>query len=189
MLEVRRKVVDQPAREADQDRRQGRQPRSLRHVPDGRGRGAAADVCGNLVAHRPATGAAKSSRVICHFLSELKRRRVPLLRCCGATTVPRIEWPPLRISVEDFSKTQPNDTISPTIRQGSILPNGFRRLGVTLHRRSLGPGSRAPDGRRCRRRWGAGWIAGRGPQTTNARSRRSHQFTQTTTASPNLMPT
>ena len=29
-------------------------------VPDGRGRGAAADVCGNLVAHRPATGAARS---------------------------------------------------------------------------------------------------------------------------------
>ena len=42
----------------------------------------------------------------------------PLLRC--RDSVP-----------EDFSKTQPNDTISPTIRQGSILPNGFRRLGVT----------------------------------------------------------
>jgi hypothetical protein len=72
----------------------------------------------------------KSSQVICHFLSELKRRRFPLLRCCGAATVSRIEWPPLRISVEDFYKTQPNDTISPTIRQGSILPNGFRRLSL-----------------------------------------------------------
>jgi hypothetical protein len=28
--------------------------------PDSRGRGAAADVCGNLVAHRPAAGAAHS---------------------------------------------------------------------------------------------------------------------------------
>jgi len=46
--------------------------------------------------------------------------------------VSRIEWPPLRISVEDFSKIQPNDIISPTIRRGSILPNGFRRLGVRL---------------------------------------------------------
>src|SRR6516164_11335050 len=33
---------------------------TVRHVPDGRGRGAAADVCGNLVAHRPATSAASS---------------------------------------------------------------------------------------------------------------------------------
>src|SRR6202040_2223986 len=40
-------------------RRQGRHPRSLRHVPDGQDRGSAADVCGNLVAHRP-TGAARS---------------------------------------------------------------------------------------------------------------------------------
>ena len=48
------------AREADQDRRQGRQPRSLGHAPDRRGRGAAAHVCGDLVAHRTATGAARS---------------------------------------------------------------------------------------------------------------------------------
>jgi hypothetical protein len=38
----------------------GRQSRSLRHVPDGRGCGAAADVCRNLVAHRSATGTARS---------------------------------------------------------------------------------------------------------------------------------
>jgi hypothetical protein len=31
-----------------------------RELGDGRGRGAAADVYGNLVAHRPATGAARS---------------------------------------------------------------------------------------------------------------------------------
>jgi hypothetical protein len=53
-------VVDQPAREADQDRRQGRQPRSLRHVPDGRGRGAAAEVCRNPVADRSVTSAARA---------------------------------------------------------------------------------------------------------------------------------
>ena len=45
-------VADQPAREADQDRREGRQPRPLRHLPDGRGRGAAADVRRNPVADR-----------------------------------------------------------------------------------------------------------------------------------------
>src|SRR3984893_1995626 len=46
-------VPDEFAGEADQDRRQGRQPRPLRHVPDGRGRGAATDVPRNSVAHRP----------------------------------------------------------------------------------------------------------------------------------------
>jgi len=37
-------VADPPAREADQDRREGRKPRALRHLPDGRGRGIAAHV-------------------------------------------------------------------------------------------------------------------------------------------------
>src|SRR6202049_3996757 len=51
-------VADQLAREADQDRRQGRQPRPVCDLPDGRGRGAAADVPGNPVADRPAAGTA-----------------------------------------------------------------------------------------------------------------------------------
>jgi Transposase DDE domain group 1 len=46
-------VADQPAREADQDRRQGPQPRPLRHLPIDRGLSVAADVCGNLVADWP----------------------------------------------------------------------------------------------------------------------------------------
>ena len=52
-------VADQPAREADQDRRQGRQPRALRHVPDGRGRSLAADVRRHPVADRPAASDAR----------------------------------------------------------------------------------------------------------------------------------
>ena len=51
-------VADQPAREADQDRREGRQPRPLRYLPDGRGRGAATDVPGHPVADRPAASSA-----------------------------------------------------------------------------------------------------------------------------------
>ena len=54
-------VADQPAREADQDRCQGRQPRPLCHLPDGRGRSVAADVPGNPVADRPAAGTARAS--------------------------------------------------------------------------------------------------------------------------------
>src|SRR5271165_4009809 len=50
-------VADQPAREADQDRCQGREPRPLHHLPDGRGGSAAADVPGDSVAHRPPAAA------------------------------------------------------------------------------------------------------------------------------------
>jgi hypothetical protein len=54
-------VADQPAREADQDRRKGRQPWALRYVSDGRGRDLRADVQGNPVAHRAAAGTARAS--------------------------------------------------------------------------------------------------------------------------------
>ena len=53
--------ADQPAREADQDRRQGCQPRPLRHIPNCRGRGAAPDVPGNPVDDSPVAGAARTS--------------------------------------------------------------------------------------------------------------------------------
>src|SRR5438128_159435 len=53
-------VADQPAREADQDRRQGRLPWPLRDFPAGRGRGVAADVRGYPDAHRPAAGATRA---------------------------------------------------------------------------------------------------------------------------------
>src|ERR1700730_6961048 len=46
-------IADHPAREADQARREGLQPWRLRHIPDGRGRGATTDVPENPVADRP----------------------------------------------------------------------------------------------------------------------------------------
>ena len=45
-------VADEPEGEARQDRRQGRAPWPLRHLPDGRGRGAEGIVPGNLAADR-----------------------------------------------------------------------------------------------------------------------------------------
>ena len=51
-------IPDEFAGEADQDLRRGGQPRPLRHVPDGRGSGAAADVQRDPDADRPAAGAA-----------------------------------------------------------------------------------------------------------------------------------
>jgi hypothetical protein len=43
------------------NRRRGRQPRPLRHLPIGRGLGVAADVCGYPDAHRPTAGAARTN--------------------------------------------------------------------------------------------------------------------------------
>ena len=54
-------VPDEFAGEADQDRRQGGQPRPLRLVPDGRGRGAATNVPPHPAADRPTVGAADAS--------------------------------------------------------------------------------------------------------------------------------
>jgi len=54
-------VTDQPAREADQDRRQGRKPWPPRHVPDGRSRGIWAVVQRNPLAHCPVAGATRTS--------------------------------------------------------------------------------------------------------------------------------
>src|SRR5262249_39751295 len=67
-------VADQPAREADQDRREGRRPRPLRDLPDGRGRRVTAHVQRHPDAYCPASRAAHSSvrdaRIECD-----KRRR------------------------------------------------------------------------------------------------------------------
>jgi len=54
-------VADQPARKADQDRREGREPRSLRDLPDGRGRGVGANVRRHPVADRPTAGTTHTS--------------------------------------------------------------------------------------------------------------------------------
>src|SRR6266852_1437172 len=54
-------VANQPAREADQDRRKGGEPWALRDLPAGRGRSAATDVRRNPVADRPAARTASAS--------------------------------------------------------------------------------------------------------------------------------
>jgi hypothetical protein len=83
-------VADQLAREADQDRRQGRQPRPVCDLPDGRGRGAAADVPGNPVADRPAAGTAGAGMTSAG--GKCKKRRQPrcaLMRAEQHVSVPR----------------------------------------------------------------------------------------------------
>jgi hypothetical protein len=53
-------VADQPAGEADQDRSEGRQPRTIRYIPNGRGRGCR-DRCSRTLADRPAADTARAS--------------------------------------------------------------------------------------------------------------------------------
>src|SRR5882762_9234410 len=50
-----------PAASAEDDSARHRQPRALRYLPYGRGRGATADVPGNPVSDRPAAGTARAS--------------------------------------------------------------------------------------------------------------------------------
>src|SRR5262245_41322589 len=54
-------VTDAPEGEADQDRREGREPRPLRRLPDGRGCHPTANVPGDFAAHRGTTAAATPS--------------------------------------------------------------------------------------------------------------------------------
>ena len=54
-------VADEPEGEADQDRREGRQPRPLRRLPDGRGRHPTANVPGDFAADCGTTAAATTS--------------------------------------------------------------------------------------------------------------------------------
>ena len=54
-------VADEPEGEADQDRREGRAPRPLRHLPDGRGRHPTANVPGDFAVDRGTTAASTTS--------------------------------------------------------------------------------------------------------------------------------
>src|SRR5215468_3337493 len=54
-------VADELERQADQDRREGREPRPLCYLPDGRGRHRTANVPRDSAAHRGVTAAATTS--------------------------------------------------------------------------------------------------------------------------------
>ena len=71
-------VADEPEGEADQDRREGREPRPLRRLPDGRGRHRTANVPRDFAAHRGTTAAATArasmKRLIVTRSSAIDRR-------------------------------------------------------------------------------------------------------------------
>ena len=54
-------VIDELEGEADQDRREGGEPRTLHHLPDGRGRHRTANVPRDFAAHRGAAATARAS--------------------------------------------------------------------------------------------------------------------------------
>src|SRR6516164_1235144 len=60
-------VADESEGQADQDRREGGEPRPLCYLPDGRGRHPTANVPGDFAAHRGATAAATTSASVRRF--------------------------------------------------------------------------------------------------------------------------
>src|ERR1700730_13127347 len=78
-------VADQPEGEADQNRREGRQPWPLRRIPDGRGRHPAKPFCRHRAADR-GTAAAAGSRIDVKRLIVLRPIKKPKERCVWMTT-------------------------------------------------------------------------------------------------------
>src|SRR5262245_43643931 len=62
-------VADELEGEADQDRREGGEPRTLCYLPDRRGRHRTANVPGDFAAHRGATAAATTSASVRRSMS------------------------------------------------------------------------------------------------------------------------
>src|SRR5262249_40231125 len=86
-------VADELKRTADQDRREGREPRPLCRLPNGRGRHASATVPGNSAAHRgtAATAATRRSGVHafkCNRRDEHVRKPGEMARSASSTAVP-----------------------------------------------------------------------------------------------------
>jgi len=82
-------VSDQPTREADQNRRQGRQPRSLRHLPVSRSRRATADVPADPVTHCAIAGARTSVRGPGIKCNGQRRLRCGLMKANQRVPAPR----------------------------------------------------------------------------------------------------
>jgi hypothetical protein len=152
-------VADQPAREADQDRRQGRQPRSLRHLPNGGGRSVASDVPGNPVADRPAAGTARATmRSAGGQIHREPRQRYALIKAklrVPAAARPAIlgfrspGHPPLQ---------RPSFRLSAPQNWQDILAwlHYTRRKALAKRASARGKGCGAHD-RACRDRVGPGW--------------------------------
>ncbi len=70
-------VADHPAREADQDRRQGRATWPLHHIPACRGGNSAAAVCGNPATDRRPAAEASTDMTPCIIAAVGLNRRAP----------------------------------------------------------------------------------------------------------------
>jgi hypothetical protein len=135
-------VADQPAGKADQDRRQGGQPRPLRYLPIGRGLGVAADVCGNLVADwpvaRPARASVSGGEVIC---DERRRQRSALMRAKRRVPAPRRSHPAVRPPPADAALVY-RCPRRPNGRSCAPQPPGIR--GMSVNGNGNGDGTQAP---------------------------------------------
>src|SRR6185295_3529174 len=85
-------VADQPAREADQDRREGRQSRPIRHVPARRGCGTSPVVRRNPVADRPPAGTACASMSGAEAENDRRQRESCVLMKAKSPTLTLAGW-------------------------------------------------------------------------------------------------
>src|SRR5580692_6165239 len=111
-------VADQPAREVNQDRREGRQPWPLRHLPDGRGRGATTDVPGNPVADRPVAGAARASMRSAGIRCDKRRQQ----KCASKQAKLRVSAPRrIQLIGSTLAANAVRDLPLPATGEGAIL--------------------------------------------------------------------
>jgi hypothetical protein len=149
-------VADQPAGEADQNRRQDRQTRPLGHVPDGRGRGDATDVPGNPGAHRATAGAARACVTGDGIRCDIRRRQQ---RCALITEKERGSalrgaqpeiWPPTGSVVAKRSAAAHRRDRAPSRDQRRLQVRVFRGVGGN-HRRQIQHGNNPVGGVRLLR--------------------------------------
>lgn len=164
-------VADWPAREADQDLREGRQPRTLRHVSDGRSHDTATDVCRHSVADHSASRAActgMTGGVISRQVASGDRRG--LCRCTQTSAMqpsgalarrPRPRFCSRRIAVAQGAQRRNHRRKTAGIRRMSVNENvtqqrwAAQRLGGSDGDTRLAGGYIIYDGWRNRARRGA----------------------------------
>ncbi len=123
-------VADQPARETDQDRREGRQPWPLRHIPNGRGLGIAADVLRHPVADRPASGIAYA-RMRGEW-DQMPRATTPELRLDAVGAAQFSAWRCQPLALTASCSRQGRSAVAQAVQKGDPAPGtlGIWRMSV-----------------------------------------------------------
>src|SRR5450830_371261 len=141
-------VADEPEGEADQDRREGRAPRPLRHLPDGRGRHRTANVPRDSAADRGTTTTATTSACVRRRWSYVQERLMGGV-CPNASENGQIS-PPTTVRAARRASSRPH--LAAVLREGRKSANIQAGSGVIWRNpdKVAWSGPRAPIERRWR---------------------------------------